>query len=277
MNGTAGALTIGATGVIRTETGTASNGLIGGGFNYGGAMTLTNNGLISSQVSARTLTISAASFTNDGTLEAINGATIRASAGFTQTGGIMRVAGGGTIAALNASNVRQTITLSGGRLDGTGTIDANVANAATIAPGLSAGALTITGDLTFASSSQFQIEIGGATQGSQYDLLTEGGVAALNLDGTLTVTLINGFVPASQQFAVLASNGPIGGVFLNVANGARINTADGLGSFQLNYGPSSPFNPANVVLSNFVAVPEPGAFALLASAALSLLGRRRRR
>ena len=36
-----------------------------------------------------------------------------------------------------------------------------------------------------------------------------------------------------------------------MANGARLATADGSGSFVVNYGPASAFDPKNVVLSNF--------------------------
>ena len=100
MNGTAGSFTIGATGVIRTNAGLTGDGDIGGGFNFGGAMALTNNGLISSQVSGRTITLNpATSFTNAGTLEATNGGILAVPLGYTQTAGITRVSGGGTISA----------------------------------------------------------------------------------------------------------------------------------------------------------------------------------
>ena len=134
MNGTAGSFTIGATGVIRTNAGLTGDGDIGGGQNFGGAMALTNNGLISSQVSGRTITLDAASgFTNAGTLEATNGGIVAVPLGYTQTAGITRVGGGGTISAFSGVTPN-TITVAGGQLEGTGTIIANVANSATIAP-----------------------------------------------------------------------------------------------------------------------------------------------
>ena len=74
MNGTAGSFTIGATGVIRTETGFAGSGQIGAGNNFGGAMTLLNQGLISSQTSGRTITITPTSLTTTrASLEATGG------------------------------------------------------------------------------------------------------------------------------------------------------------------------------------------------------------
>ncbi len=66
MDGNPGAFTIGATAVIRTETGLGGAAQIGGTFQYGGAMALTNQGLISSQVTGNTLTIQPASFPTKG-------------------------------------------------------------------------------------------------------------------------------------------------------------------------------------------------------------------
>ena len=126
-----------------------------------------------------------------------------------------------------------------GSLEGSGTIASKVTDAGTILPGGSgAGALNITNDLTLAPTSAIQIEIGGITQGSQYDLLSEAGTVALTLQGTLSVTTIDGFVPDfADTFTVLTSNQPLAGAFSNVANGARYQTGNGLDSFQVNYGP----------------------------------------
>ena len=89
--------------MIKTLAGLTGDVSIGsGGFGYNAAMALTNNGLISSQVSGRTLTINpATSFTNAGTLEAINGGNLAVPLGYTQTAGVTRLSGGGTISALN--------------------------------------------------------------------------------------------------------------------------------------------------------------------------------
>ena len=123
-----------------------------------------------------------------------------------------------------------TITLAGGRLEGNGTITANVANSGTISPGQSAGQLSINGDLTLASTSTLQIEIGGVNQGINYDSLAEAGTLPLNLAGALTVTLTNGFLPAnSDSYIILTSNQPITGMFSNVVNG-RVLTTDGVNS-----------------------------------------------
>ena len=267
MNGTDGTFTVGASAVIRTETGDVGNGAIGSGSNFAGAMTLVNQGLISSQVSGITITINPSSFTNSGIVEAINGGSLAVPAGYTQTAGVTRVDGGGTIAALNGATLNN-IVIAAGRIEGNGTVTANVANSGTIAPGLSAGQLAINGDLSFTPSSTLQLEIGGVAQGTQYDFLTEAGTLALNLDGTLSVTLIDGFknlIQPSDFFTVLMSNQAITGAFLNVATG-RIATTGGEGSFQVVVSGNT------VVLNNFI--PEPSSTLLLAAGVATLARRR---
>lgn len=47
---------------------------------------------------------------------------------------------------------------------------------------------------------------------------------------------------------------------------ARLASLDGVGSFQVNYGTGSAFAANSLVLSNFVAVPEPSTWALMVGA-----------
>jgi PEP-CTERM motif len=92
---------------------------------------------------------------------------------------------------------------------------------------------------------------------TQHDVLSIEGSALL--DGALQLGLINGFMPtALQMFTVGVTLNPVSGAFSNVANGQRLTTLDGNGSFQVNYGPGSAFDPNDIVLSAFVAVPLPG-------------------
>ena len=102
----AGTLTLGATAAIRGNTGT-----IGGSHYFGAAMTLVNQGLISAEVSGRTITIQGPSYTNAGTLQALNGSGLNVtSTNWSNTG---------TITATNS-------TLSfNGTWSNTGTITAN--------------------------------------------------------------------------------------------------------------------------------------------------------
>ena len=91
---------------------------------------------------------------------------------------------------------------------------ANVANSGTIAPGLSAGILTITGDVTLASTSTLQIELGGTTPGTQYDQLHVTGQVALG--GTLNVSVINNFNLATGNLFDISDWGSVNGKFSSV-------------------------------------------------------------
>ena len=273
MNGTTGNFTIGTTGVIRTGAGLGGAGQIGSGTQFGGAMTLINQGLISSQTGGQAITVNPASFVNSGTVEAINGGTLNIPNGYTQTAGTTRLANNSTL-SISGTN---RLNVLGGLLEGTGTVAGRVNNAGTISPGFSPGQLTITNDLTLTASSAIRIEVGGLAAGTQFDVLQEAGTAPLSLAGTLSVTLIDGFIPAvGSSFPVVVSNQNILGAFSNVANGERLATTDGGGSFLVTYGTGSLFNMNRVVMSNF-AIPEPSTAGLLATAGLWPLGGGRRR
>ncbi len=89
------------------------------------------------------------------------------------------------------------VLLLGGAVTGNGTINSSfgVTNSgATILPGNSPGILTISGTIyTQNAAGILNIEIGGTNVGSQFDRLATPGAA---LNGTLKVSLINGFQPA---------------------------------------------------------------------------------
>ena len=71
--------------------------------------------------------------------------------------------------------------------------------------------MTIAGNFTQTSAGSLNIAIGGMTAGTQYDQLVVTGSAAL--DGTLNVSLINGFAPvAGNEFGFLTFNS-LSGVF----------------------------------------------------------------
>ena len=241
-------LTLGASTLVR------GRGNITNGFFVNAVGTVVNQGTIRADLSGQTLNVNPSSFSTSGTMEAVNGSILNVPAGYTQTSGLTRV-NGGTI------NSNAPILLNGGALQGNGTIGANLFAGGVIDPtsGSPAG-LKITGDLSLSANSEFRFEIGGTVQGTDYDLLTEGGSVALSLNGQLVLRFANGFqnsVANGDTFSILMSNQAISGAFSNIASGSRLRTADGLGSFIVNYGADSPFGADKVVLSNSELVPPP--------------------
>ncbi len=93
-----------------------------------------------------------------------------------------------------------TVSLQGGSLSGTGTIDGDVLNSgALVTPGTasSTGILTVHGTWTQTLAATIDLRVGGATAGTQFDQLNIQGAASLA--GTLNVSLVNGFVPGPYQ------------------------------------------------------------------------------
>jgi hypothetical protein len=223
------------------------NGLLAG-------RAINNSGVWNVSGPGTTSTISETiAFNNSGTVS-VNSGTIAFNGGFNQTAGSLRM-NGGNISSSSALNIVS------GSLQGTGTVSGGVANSGIISPGSSAGRIDVVGDLTLSNSSKLLFEIGGTTPGSLFDFVTEGGVLPFNPNGDLLLSLINGFNPTGLSFTIFSSNQNLGGAtFTNVASGGRVATSDGLGSFQVDYGPTS----QNIVLTNFAVVPEPTTWGLLA-------------
>jgi T5SS/PEP-CTERM-associated repeat protein len=184
---------------------------------------------------------------------------------FVQTGGsvnvgnILRIYTNGRLVLDGGTLTTPTFDFQGGEFNWvwvSGTLHVetyprNLVNSGgTLAPGESAGSTTILGNYTQQSGAALEIEIGGASAGGTYDLVSITGNAVLG--GDLLLELINDFVPAnSDTFTVLSALGGIAGVFDNVTTGGRLATTDGLGSFLVHYGAGSS-NPNQIVLSQFL-------------------------
>jgi T5SS/PEP-CTERM-associated repeat protein len=138
-----------------------------------------------------------------------------------------------------------------------GTFNGSLTNTGgTLAPGHSPGTTMITGNYAQQGSATLEIEIGGSTQGTQFDFVNLAGNALL--DGQLNLVLTNGFTPTFVQTFVILDAASLTGAFDNVLNNERLATSDGSGSFLVHYGASSTFDPTQIVLSNFLAVTLPG-------------------
>ncbi len=120
-----------------------------------------------------------------------------------------------------------------------------------LAPGSSAGLTTIVGNYTQMAGGSLEIEIGGLTPVTTFDMVEITGSALL--DGNLQLKLIDGLVPsADDSFVILEAASGIFGMFVNVANGQRLTTSDGTGSFLIHYGVGSAFDPTQIVLTDFL-------------------------
>ncbi len=202
----------------------------------GAGFSIVGDGIVRSDASAT-------SFTNEGALsvdgaDSVQPAFTQAAGGSTSlTGGSFSLstatnAGTVTIASgtslgvntynqtagstvLNAGTINGgTLSINGGALTGTGTINASVTSGGQVIPGGNgvAGTLAITGNYTQTATGTVLIDIGGTTAGTRYDQLGVSGVATLG--GTINVTLINDFQPVLgntfQPLTFASSTGDFG-------------------------------------------------------------------
>ena len=89
-----------------------------------------------------------------------------------------------------------TFNFTGGTLKNAATIDLGqtvIQSGGTLEPGNSPGTTRIIGGYTLGSSGTLAIELGGTTQGTEFDFVDV--VGDLNLAGTLDVSLIDNFAP----------------------------------------------------------------------------------
>ena len=204
---------------------------------------------------------SATTFDNFGTLSAINNSELDV-VGSTSNFGFVDVESG------SRAEFDTLVNGIGGVLAGNGTIDAidEIINNGTISLGNSPGTLTLDTDLDLGSSSSLEIELAGL---SLFDELIVNG--DVDLGGDLDLFLLDGYRPEEFDVFDVVLADSFSGLFANVADGGRLATSDGFGSFQVNYG-----GGGTVQLSQFSAVPEPGAVTILMAVCVGLLARRRR-
>jgi len=181
------------------------------------------------------------------------GTTMVEDSGTLETGPLTLAAGTlqdyGTIVATGT-------TLTGGTLEGTGTVDGTVTNSSgTVASGATApGLLTVEGNYAQGGGGTLAIELDGTTAGSGFSQLRVSGSATLA--GSLSLTDIDGFVPASSDtFEVLSSG--------SARTGAVTLTGPSAAVYVANYDPNdvtlsvSP-TPANTVAPAISGTPSVG-------------------
>ena len=170
---------------------------------------------------------------------------------FAQISGQTRLSGGSLVASV-------PIQIQAGQVTGSGAISGPVMNNGTIAPGSPIGTLVFNQPLTLGADSILSFDIGGRTQGVDYDFISPAG-QLLALNGRIQAQFLNGFetsVTSTDAFVVIeACPQCLSGSFGNAPSGADLATTDGLGTFAVFYGPGSPFPPGQVVLTNFRPTP----------------------
>ncbi|OJF99446.1 hypothetical protein AX761_10665 [Rhizobium sp. 58] len=168
----------------------------------------------------------AATFGNDingaGSLTKTGAGMLTMTGASTYTGGTL-VDGGGL--SVNGSLGALVVVGQNGTLRGTGTINAPLSVAGRVAPGNSAGTLTVAGPVFLASTAMAQFDIDGtgtATGAGNYSrLVTTGTTGRVQVDGTLvaatrgiTGDASNTYVaPLGTQFNIIQSSAGVSGSF----------------------------------------------------------------
>ena len=245
-SGTFGGPFLTSSGTFTYNAGTFSGRLVNAGtVNFNADFTAGNgleNDVSLSIPSGRTITLNGLGLDNEATLT-VSGGTFNLSTGAiaaninrgtlnlagttmihgdlnNNTGGIALTAGGATTTFFdNVINNGSIITSAAARTvfrsgySGAGALlGAGVAEfAGDIRPGSSPAMMQIGGDALFDSTARSNIEIGGMTPGTQFDQIRVQG--QLTLGGTLNVSLINGFVPATGNSFDILDWGTLTGTF----------------------------------------------------------------
>ncbi|MCP4560978.1 MAG: hypothetical protein GY837_10695, partial [Bosea sp.] len=198
-----GDLGIGAEGTLRIGTGGGA-----GTVTLAAGAILNDGAIVADFTDSATL---AASIDGSGTLTKHGSGTLSLTGISTYSGGT-KVSGGKLV--VNGS-ITSTVTLDGGTLGGSGTVGGIVANTGTtVAPGNSIGTLTVSGNVSFASGSTYQVEVNAA---GQSDRIVASGSAAI-WGGTVQVLAENGNYAASTSYTVLTASGGVTGQFTTVTS-----------------------------------------------------------
>jgi len=151
---------------------------------------IDNNGTFQKSAGTGTTQIDPAT-SNAGTVKALSG-TMNFTSSYNQTAGTTTLGPGNITSAT-------TVNLSGGTLNGAGTLTANLQNDATVAPGSpsTTGTINLIGNYTQGSGGKLSVKLNGS---SSFDVLAVSGTSTI--DGTFTAAL--NYTPViGTQFTVL--------------------------------------------------------------------------
>ena len=147
-----------------------------------------------------------------------NGGVTKTGTGTLTLSGTNTYTGSTTVSAgklvVNGS-LASSVTLDGGTLGGSGTIGGvSVGNGATVAPGNSIGTLNVSGNVSFASGSVYQVEVNAA---GQSDRIVASGSATIS-GGTVEVLAASGNYAASTNYTIITAAGGVTGQFSTVTS-----------------------------------------------------------
>ncbi|MFN8544027.1 MAG: hypothetical protein U0807_07470 [Candidatus Binatia bacterium] len=193
MNWTAGYLSFSNAGTLQNPTGATLDMKSDNTMSGGASGTFDNAGTFRKSGGAGSGTVGVAML-NSGTVQAQSG-VLSLSQSYTQSAGVTQLAGGN----IQAPYYTPFLAIQGGQLTGAGTITGNVtvSGAGAMAPGSSAGLVTITGTYTQGAGGTDNVELGG-TATTDFDrvvLSSSGSTGLATLDGVLAVSRINAFTP----------------------------------------------------------------------------------
>ena len=158
-------------------------------------------------------------FAGSGTISKEDGGMLIYS-GTTMNSFIGNVAVNNGTCRVDGSFTDGSFAISGGLLEGTGTVSSVTMSGGTLKPGDSPGIFHIQGDLTMSAGAVFQTELNGAFPGSGYgQLQVNGGV---NLNGA-SLNLVPGYsITPGTAFLIVVNGGtdPVSGTFAGLPEGA---------------------------------------------------------
>lgn len=201
-------------GLLKEGTGTL---LLAGDNTYTGGTTVDEGTLALTGTLIGNLAISAgASFISAGGYGVAQDATLNNAGTFTSVNATLWNFG----TMVNNGTVESDVE-NYGALSGTGTIVGGLTNAGLIAPGNSIGTITVTGPVTFTSSSVYVAETNAA---GASDLIAASG--PVTLDGRLVLTTEDGSLVKLGSYTVVSSDTGITGSFSDVMTAGLFLTAD---------------------------------------------------
>jgi fibronectin-binding autotransporter adhesin len=254
--------------------GSLSGGGASGGSVIMGSGTLTTGGNNEAATFAGVISGTGGLIKNGSGVQSLSGANTYAG-NTTINAGTLLVGVGG------AGSIDSIVTVNAGTLGGSGQITKNVtignssgSGDAVLAPGNSAGTLTITGSLNMLSDAKFAFELNGIT--GTADKVAANGIT-INSNAAFEFSLLGNLsgVQVEDQFTILDNTGVgnISGTFSNLTAGGTFDAGGGL-TFAVSGG-SGVYG--NDLILTVTTVPEPTASALVLMGLLALASRPHRR